>query len=113
MSTWRFVDVCAADEIEPGRARPFEIGRDRLAVFRDGDTFHALSDRCPHAAGPMARGWIEDHEAVCPLHRWRFRLADGRCTTVRGESLRVFPVEIREGRVFVGIPDRGELNLGE
>ena len=21
---------------------------------------------------------------VCPLHRWRFRLSDGRCTTVRG-----------------------------
>lgn len=103
MSDWQLVDLCGVDEIENGRARSFEVGRDRIALYREGDAFRAVSARCPHAGGPMGRGWIEDGEAVCPLHRWRFRLSDGRCTTVRGESLRVFPVEIREGRVLVRV----------
>lgn len=99
-----FVDVCGADEVPEGRARAVEVGGLRLAVYRRGDAFFALSARCPHAAGPMDRGWVEDGEAVCPLHRWRFRLRDGRCTTVRGEALRSFDCEVRDGRVRVAVP---------
>jgi nitrite reductase/ring-hydroxylating ferredoxin subunit len=99
----RFVAVCLVEEVPEGRARGFEVEGDRLAILNDGGTFHALSARCPHAAGPMDRGWVEDGEAVCPLHRWRFRLRDGRCTTVRGESIRVVPCEVRDGWVWVAV----------
>ena len=75
----------------------------RIAVFNDGGTFHALLGRCPHANGPMGHGWIEEGEAVCPLHRWRFKLATGRCTTVRGESLHRFRCEVRDGAVWVEV----------
>jgi NAD(P)H-dependent nitrite reductase small subunit len=102
VSVWDFEEVCGIEEIEDGRARTFEIGRDRIAVFRDGPSVHAVSARCPHSGGPLDRGWVEEHEAVCPLHRWRFRLSDGRCSTVRGERVRVFPCEVRDGRIFVG-----------
>lgn len=98
-----FHEVCGVDEVTPGRALGIELGDYRLAVYRDGDSFFALSARCPHAAGPMDRGWLEDGEAVCPLHRWRFRLSDGRCTTVRGNELRTFRCEVREGRVWVAV----------
>jgi nitrite reductase/ring-hydroxylating ferredoxin subunit len=51
----------------------------------------------------MGQGWIEDGEAVCPLHRWHFRLATGRCTTVRGQSLHRFRCEVRDGAVWVEV----------
>jgi nitrite reductase/ring-hydroxylating ferredoxin subunit len=51
----------------------------------------------------MDRGWIEDGEAVCPLHRWRFRLSTGRCTTDTAYSLRRFPSEVRDGQVWVEV----------
>src|SRR5262249_49514231 len=89
-----FVPVCRTDEVAEGRARAVEVDGLRLAVFNDGGTYHALLGRCPHENGPMGSGWIEDGEAVCPLHRWRFRLSSGRCTTVRGQSLHRFACEV-------------------
>lgn len=92
--------ICEADRVCEGKALGVEIDGHRLAVFNDGGRFHVLAARCPHSHGPMDRGWIEEHEAVCPLHRWRFRLDTGRCTSVRGYELYRFPTELREGRVW-------------
>ena len=39
-----------------------------IAVFRDGDAFYALDDMCTHQEALLSRGWVEDHEVVCPLH---------------------------------------------
>ena len=53
------------------------VGFGTLFYRHDGGTFYAVSGRCPHANGPLGLGWIEEGEAVCPRHRWRFRLKDG------------------------------------
>jgi nitrite reductase/ring-hydroxylating ferredoxin subunit len=98
-----FREVCAADAVPEGRGLAVEVDGLRIAIFNDRGTFHALLGRCPHANGPMGRGWIEEGEAVCPLHQWRFKLATGRCTTVRGESLHRFGCEVREGQVWVAV----------
>ncbi len=93
--------VCRVDEIAEGRALRVEVDGLGIAIFRDGDSFHALLGRCPHQNGPMADGWIEDGEAICPHHQWRFKLTTGRCTTVRGNSLHKFPCEVRDGTVWI------------
>ena len=100
----RFVEVCAADEVPLDRGKGVSIDGLSIALFRDPENpelIHALLGRCPHANGPMGRGWVEDGEAVCPLHRWRFNLKTGRCTTTPDRSLHKFRCEIREGRVWV------------
>jgi len=101
MSVAEFVAVCRVEEVPEGRALAVEVDGLRIAVFNDGGSFHALLGRCPHANGPLGRGWVEDGEAVCPLHYWRFKLTTGRCTTVRGNALHVFPCAVREGHVWV------------
>ncbi len=99
-----FTPACRADEVAEGRGRAVEIDGLRLAIFNDRGEFFALLGRCPHANGPMGSGWIDDGEAVCPLHQWRFKLSTGRCTTVRGESLHRFACEVREdGQVWVAV----------
>ena len=98
-----FRRACRVEEVADGRALPVVVDGLRLAVFRDGEAFHALLGRCPHANGIMGEGWIEDGEAVCPSHRWRFKLTTGRCTTVRGESLHRFACEVRDGVVWVAV----------
>ena len=97
----RFVEVCGADDVEEGRSRAVEVDGLRIAVFRDEGRYHALLGRCPHADGAMGHGWVEEGEAVCPLHRWRFKLSTGRCTTAPGQNLHKFRCEVREGRVWV------------
>ena len=99
----KFVAVCRVEEVADGRGLPVEVDGLRLAVFNDGGRFHALLGRCPHAGGSMGLGWVEDGEAVCPLHRWRFKLSSGRCTTTPGQSLHRFRCEVREGQVWVEV----------
>jgi nitrite reductase (NADH) small subunit len=98
-----FVAVCSVDDVVDGRAVAVEVLGLRIAVFNDRGVFYALLGRCPHEGGPMGHGWIEEGEAVCPLHRWRFRLATGRCTTTPGASLHRFACEVREGLVWVAV----------
>lgn len=98
-----FHRACRVEEIADGRAVAVELDGLRVAVYRDGEQIFALSGRCPHANGPLGHGWVEEGEAVCPLHRWRFKLETGRCTTVRGESVHRFAAEIREGEVWVAV----------
>lgn len=98
-----FRAVCAVDDVPEGRGLSLEIEGLKLAIFHDRGTFHAMLGRCPHANGDMGRGWIEDGEAVCPLHRWRFKLTTGRCTNMRGQSLHRFPCEVRAGQVWVAV----------
>ena len=97
----RWVSVCRVDEVAEGKGRALEASGVRLAVFRQGGELVALSGRCPHSGGPLGFGWIEDAEVVCPLHHWRFRLADGRCTTIRGESVHRFRCEVRDEELWV------------
>jgi nitrite reductase/ring-hydroxylating ferredoxin subunit len=101
MAQW--VAVCRLDEIKEGRGVSREAAGVRVAIFRRGGEVVALYGRCPHANGPLGLGWIEEGEAVCPLHRWRFRLADGRCTTVRGSSVHKFRCEVRGEEVWVEV----------
>jgi nitrite reductase/ring-hydroxylating ferredoxin subunit len=98
-----FVPACGVEAVPEGRALAVEVEGLRLAICRDGGGFVALSGRCPHANGPLGHGWIEDGELVCPLHRWQFRLKDGRCTTVRGQSVHRFACEVRDGTVWVAV----------
>ncbi len=99
MAEW--VSVCRFVEIPEGRGRTFEVSGLSLAVFRIDETVVALSDRCPHAGGSLGQGWVEEAEVVCPLHRWQFKLSDGRCTTMRGQGVHRFPSEIRGDEVWV------------
>ena len=93
--------VCRLDEIAEGRGRSLDAAGLRLAVFRiDGEVI-ALGGRCPHSGGPLGLGWIEEGEVVCPLHHWRFRLSDGRCTTVSGYGVHRFRCEVRGDEVWV------------
>jgi nitrite reductase (NADH) small subunit len=99
----KFVAVCKVEDVAEGRGISVFVEGICLAVFNEGGTFHALINRCPHAGGPIGRGWIEEGEAVCPLHRWRFQLSSGRCTTVRGMSVHRFASEVRDGEVWVAV----------
>lgn len=100
----RWVDACRWEDIPEGRAVGVDIDGLGIAIYRYEDRPFALLDRCPHAGGSMASGWVEDSEAICPLHRWRFKLASGRCVS-GGGSLHRFKCEVGEDgavRVQVG-----------
>jgi 3-phenylpropionate/trans-cinnamate dioxygenase ferredoxin subunit len=72
-----------------------------LAKFKEG--FYAFAQKCPHASGRMAQGYINPlGQVVCPLHRYAFDMKNGRNTTGEGYFLKTYPVELRPNGLFIG-----------
>jgi len=64
----------------------------------------AFAYKCPHAGGIMADGFIDAlGNVVCPLHRYKFAMANGRNVSGEGYYLKHWPVEQREDGVYVGM----------
>jgi nitrite reductase/ring-hydroxylating ferredoxin subunit len=72
-------------------------------LYRRGTQIYALSDVCPHAAGPLHEGSVDDQLCVtCPWHGSRFRLSDGRA--VHGPAsapAAVYQARVEHGKVQV------------
>jgi 3-phenylpropionate/trans-cinnamate dioxygenase ferredoxin subunit len=72
-----------------------------LAKWEQG--YYAFAQKCPHASGRMAAGYINPKgQVVCPLHRYAFDLVNGRNTTGEGYFLKTYPVEQRPEGIFIG-----------
>ena len=71
------VPLFRVSDLAPGQVRHVKVGKTELAVVRVGDEFHAVSNICRHAFGPLSDGFVEGHELVCPWHGWRYDVRDG------------------------------------
>ena len=72
-----------------------------LAKWKDG--YFAFAQKCPHASGRMAQGYINPlGQVVCPLHRYAFDMKNGRNTSGEGYFLKTYPVELRNEGIFIG-----------
>jgi len=94
------------DGIPLGEGRTFEVGGERIAVFRarTGQIF-AVQAECPHKSGPLADGLLGGTTLICPLHSWKFDLCSGEA--LMGEcGLRTYPVRANEcGEIVVKLGD--------
>ena len=62
----------------------------------------ACSQKCPHAGGVMAHGYIDVlGNIVCPLHQYKFNLQNGKNVSGEGYYLKTWPVELREDGIYV------------
>ena len=80
-----------------------EAGGKRICLTIVEQQWFAFAYKCPHASGIMADGFITNGEVVCPTHRYRFDLRNGRNTSGEGYHLKTYPVEQREDGLYVGI----------
>lgn len=93
--------VCELDQLKEGRGRIAFAGTTRVAVFRIGDEIFAIKNACPYAGGSLGVGPVEGEVVACPRHDWRFNLRTGACLDQRMYRVATYPVEVREGAVYV------------
>lgn len=91
-----WTSLCSVSELEPSKGRYVEIGGFQLAVFLNDGKVFVTDNHCPHAGGNIARGYIENGCAVCPLHFWAFRLESGHMRDNPGVVLRTYPTRTIE-----------------
>lgn len=85
--------------------KPLCIGRYKNDLF-------AFAPKCPHASGLFINGFIDAMgNVVCPLHRYKFCLRNGRNVSGEGYYLKHWPVQVKEDGVFVGLEKQSLFGL--
>lgn len=94
-------------DLADGGRRHVLVGGVEVTVIRRGDRCFALRNQCPHANGRLGDGVLEGDSIVCPLHRWKFDLADGSTRRDRRMKATIHDCRIDGDRVVVGGPKNG------
>jgi 3-phenylpropionate/trans-cinnamate dioxygenase ferredoxin subunit len=98
------VRVGRLDEIPEGGVTIVQSGSLFLGVYRIDGRLYAIEDRCSHDDGPLCEGDREGYEVICPRHGARFDIRTGAVLQLPAtEDVESFPVEVRDGDVFVTI----------
>ncbi len=111
--------VGLASEVPPGGRKIVEVEGRSVGIFNVHGTFYALRNRCPHQGAPLCRGsvkgttlpsapgeylWGREGEILrCPWHGWEFDLLTGHCLVDDRRHLRLFPVAVEDGKIYVTV----------
>lgn len=74
-----------------------------IVIIGFEDDLYALGSTCPHAGAELSGGWCKDGKLICPFHRYSYDLKTGKGSSGQNDYVDRYPVEIREGEVYVGI----------
>jgi len=100
-ATSEFVRAGSLEELKAkGRLVLHGSHRPILLVYDRGRVF-ALDNRCPHMGFPLERGSVEDGILTCHWHHARFDLESGSTFDLWADDVPIFPVELRNGEVWV------------
>jgi nitrite reductase/ring-hydroxylating ferredoxin subunit len=97
----RFVRVCRLSDVRAAGCLTVRVEGHTLALFAQGDEVHAVDNRCPHMGFPLDRGTVKDGILTCHWHHARFDLASGGTFDLWADDVRAFPVQTRDGDVWV------------
>ena len=104
----KIADHPSSLSFSPNQIAVAEVKGKKICITRFQDEWFAFAYKCPHASGIMAEGYVDAiGNIVCPVHRYKFSLKNGRNTSGEGYYLKIYPVEIREEGMYVGLPDGG------
>ena len=103
--TWhKIADAPEELDFAPNNITEINAGEKKICLARHNNELFAIAHKCPHASGPMSQGYIDPlGNIVCPLHRYKFSLKNGRNVSGEGYFLKNWPVEIRDDGVYVGL----------
>ena len=83
-----------------GRTVVSEAGQAIALFYHDGEVY-AVDNRCPHMGFPLTEGTVEEGVLTCHWHHARFELAEGDTFDPWADDVQTFPVEIRDGIIYL------------
>jgi nitrite reductase/ring-hydroxylating ferredoxin subunit len=100
------VRAAQLDDVRAAGRTSVRVAGHSLALFFHEGRVHALDNRCPHMGFPLHRGTLQNGILTCHWHHARFDLESGGTFDLFADEARVFPVEIRDGEVWVDLSPR-------
>ena len=104
----RFERVAVLRDVETAGSEVVHANGHTVALFSHEGRVYAVDNRCPHMGFPLQRGSIEGCILTCHWHHARFDLASGGTFDPWADDVRTFPVEIREGEVWIDVAEHAD-----
>ena len=90
-------DLGPAGDLADGDVRGALVKGEKLCIGKAGDRYFAVHDLCPHAAGSLSEGMVDDDQVICPLHAYGFEIDTGHCPDDPSCSIQAFEVRVEDG----------------
>ena len=100
-----YLEIAPVSELPNGERMFVDIGDTPIVVFNIGGQLFAIGDVCTHDDGPLGDGDIEDFNVTCPRHGAKFDVRTGKVASMPAvEDIPAYPVQVRDGIIFLGVP---------
>ena len=100
----QWYDLGPLSDVPLRGARRVVINKQPIGLFRTASNeVYAIEDRCPHHNGPLSDGIVHDNCVTCPLHNWVISLRDGTAQGADNGNVAVYPVQIVDGSLTIGV----------
>ncbi len=102
--------ICTKDDLEPNWGEAALIDGHQYAVFRTASDSIFVTEHKDPASGSLviARGIVGEKggepTVTSPLYKEVYSLASGECLSGADLRLAVYPVDVRDGEVWVELP---------
>ena len=103
-----FVKVAALSEVADGKPRAVRVEGHSIALFQHEGAVYATDNQCPHMGYPLVRGRVRKGVLSCDWHGWSYDMEGGGCFTGGCDDLATFPVEVRNGDIYVDVASGGK-----
>ncbi len=100
--------VCSLTRIIPNTGVCALVNGEQVAIFRIGNDVFAISNYDPFSkAYVLSRGIVGDRQGIpkvaSPIYKQNFNLITGECFDDATVKVPVFPVQVLDGQIQVGI----------
>ncbi len=103
----KIADTIPELEFNSNNIAVVEVNGKKICIGQFNKQLFAFAYKCPHAGGILADGFIDAFgNIVCPLHRYKYDMKNGRNVTGEGYYLKHWPIEIREDGVYIEMEKR-------
>ncbi|BAY09550.1 Rieske (2Fe-2S) protein [Calothrix sp. NIES-2098] len=101
--TDQYVRVAQLADVQKAGSLLVRSANHTIALFYSDNRVYAIDNRCPHMGFPLHGSTCKDGIVTCPWHYARFDLASGGTFDSWADDVPAFPVEIRDGEVWVNL----------
>ena len=102
-----FVKVAELKDVPEGTPKAVKVGGRSIALFQHQGGFYATDNQCPHMGYPLTRGLVRNGVLTCDWHGWSYDMKGGGCFTGGCDDLDTFPVEVRDGAIYIDVAGSG------
>ena len=107
-----FVKITTTDAIADGEMGAFEVDGVLIGIANVDGSFYSFHDCCTHQQYQLTQGFLMGERLTCDFHGASFDLRTGEVKTLPAtRPLPVFPLEVRDGEIWVAVPPLEQLDM--